>query len=311
MNQNQNTKSAFIAVVGRPNVGKSSFVNAAVGQKVAIVSDKPQTTRTRIMGVCNLNEHQIVFVDTPGFHKPRNVLDQHMSKAVHSGLSDVEAVVLVIEAAPKFRFDPAHLPPAEVELIAEIKKRQLPAVLAVNKIDLLEKKEELLVMISAYMQAYDFAAVVPISAKSGDGVDTILTELLAFSVSAPHFFDSETVTDQPDRVMVAEMIREKILRNLSAEIPHGTAVEIEQFYERDNSAGEPILEVGATIYCEKDSHKGILIGKGGSMLKRIGSLARRDIEEFFGCRTSLKLWVKVKEDWRNRGGIIHSLGLDQ
>lgn len=311
MNQNQSTKSAFIAVIGRPNVGKSSFVNAAVGQKVAIVSDKPQTTRTRIMGVCNRAENQIVFVDTPGFHKPRNVLDQHMSKAVHSGLADVEAAVLVVEAAPKFRFDPAHLPPAELELIAQLKKRQLPAVLAVNKIDLLEKKEELLGMISAYMQAYAFAAVVPISAKSGDGVDTILTELLGFCVPAPHFFDAETVTDQPDRVMVAEMIREKILRLLSAEIPHGTAVEIEQFYERDNSAGEPILEVGATIYCEKDSHKGILIGKGGSMLKRIGSLARHDIEEFFGCRTSLKLWVKVKEDWRNRGGIIHSLGLDQ
>ncbi len=311
MNNAKETKSAFIAVVGRPNVGKSSFVNAAVGQKVAIVSDKPQTTRTRIMGVCNRNENQIVFVDTPGFHRPRNVLDQHMSKAVHSGLSDVEAAVLVVEAAPKFHFDAENLPPAELELIEQIKKRKLPAVLAVNKIDLLEKKEELLEMIAAYIAVYDFSAVVPISAKSGDGIETILSELLPFCVSAPHFFDGDTVTDQPDRVMVAEMIREKILRNLSAEIPHGTAVEIEQFYERDNAVGEPILEVGATIYCEKDSHKGILIGKSGSMLKRIGSLARQDIEEFFGCKTSLKLWVKVKEDWRNRGGIIHSLGLDQ
>lgn len=306
----KDTKSAFIAVVGRPNVGKSSLVNAAVGQKVAIVSDKPQTTRTRIMGVCNRDEKQIVFVDTPGFHKPRNMLDKYMTKAAQTGLSDVEAAILVVEAAPKFKFDPESLPPAELELINEIKKRKLPAVLAVNKIDLLEKKDELLSMITAYMSAYDFTAVVPISAKSGDGVETVLSELYAFCIPSVHFFDDDTVTDQPDRVMIAEMIREKILRLLNAEIPHGTAVDIEQFYERDNSEGEPILEVGATIYCEKESHKGILIGKGGVMLKRIGSLARKDIEEFFGCKTSLKLWVKVKEDWRNRGGIIHSLGLD-
>lgn len=304
------TKSAFIAVVGRPNVGKSSFVNAAVGQKVAIVSDKPQTTRTRIMGVYNKNEHQLVFVDTPGFHKPRNMLDKYMTKAAQNGLSDVEAAILVVEAVPKFKFDPENLPPAELELIEQFKKRKLPAILALNKIDLLEKKEELLEMITAYMSAYDFSAVVPMSAKNGDGVEIIVEELLKFSKEAPHFFDADTVTDQPDRVMVAELIREKILRTLSDEIPHGTAVEIEQFYERDNSMGEPILEVGATIYCEKDSHKGILIGKGGSMLKKIGSSARKDIEEFFGIKANLKLWIKVKEDWRNRGGIIHSLGLD-
>lgn len=307
----KDTKSAFIAVVGRPNVGKSSLVNKMVGQKVAIVSDKPQTTRTRIMGVHNIDEKQIVFVDTPGFHKPRNMLDKYMTKAAQTGLSDVEAAILVVEAAPKFKFDPENLPPAEVELISEIKKRKLPAILAVNKIDLLEKKEELLSMISAYAKTFDFAAVVPISAKSGDGVDAVLSELYSFCVPSVHFFDEDTVTDQPDKVMIAEIIREKILRTLSDEIPHGTAVDIEQFYERDNSAGDPILEVGATIYCEKDSHKGILIGKGGSMLKKIGSMARKDIEEFFGCQTSLKLWVKVKEDWRNRGGIIHSLGLDQ
>ena len=202
------------------------------------------------------------------------------------------------------------MPPAELELIEQFKKRKLPAILALNKIDLLEKKEDLLEMITAYMTAYDFSAVVPMSAKSRDGVDIIVEELLKFSQTAPHFFDADTVTDQPDRVMVAEIIREKILRTLSDEIPHGTAVEIEQFYERDNSMGEPILEVGATIYCEKDSHKGILIGKGGNMLKRIGSSARKDIEEFFGIKANLKLWIKVKEDWRNRGGIIHSLGLD-
>lgn len=307
---NNETKSAFIAVVGRPNVGKSSFVNAAVGQKVAIVSDKPQTTRTRIMGVCTRDENQLVFVDTPGFHKPKNKLDQFMTKAAQTGLSDVDVAVLVVEAAPKFKFDADNLPPAELELIKEFKKRQLSAILAVNKIDLLENKEDLLSIISAYMRAFEFSAVVPMSAKKSDGVDIVIDELLKFTVPAPHYFDGDTVTDQPDRTMIAEMIREKILTLCSDEVPHGTAVDIEQFYERDNRIGEPVLEVGATVYCEKDSHKGIIIGKGGNMLKRIGSLARRDIEEFYGCKVSLKLWVKVKEDWRNRGGVIHSLGLD-
>lgn len=306
----QETKSAFIAIVGRPNVGKSSFVNAAVGQKVAIVSHKPQTTRTRIMGVCTKVDTQLVFVDTPGFHKPKNKLDQCMTKAAQTGLSDVEAAVLVVEASPKFKFDPDNLPPAEIELINEFKKRRLPAVLAVNKIDLLEKKEELLELISAYMNAFDFAAVVPMSAKKADGIDILVSELLKFAKPSPHYFDADTVTDQPDKTMIGEMIREKILTLCSDEVPHGTAVEIEQFYERDNKDGQPILEVGATIYCEKDSHKGIIIGRGGSMLKRIGTMSRKDIEEFYGCKASLKLWVKVKEDWRNRGGLIHSLGLD-
>lgn len=307
---NNQTKSAFIAIVGRPNVGKSSFVNAAVGQKVAIVSDKPQTTRTRIMGVLTKSDTQLVFVDTPGFHRPKNKLDERMAKATQSGLSDVEAAVLVVEAAPKFKFDCDNLPPAELELIAEFKKRKLPAILAVNKIDLLDEKDKLLEIISAYIKVFDFSAVVPFSAKNCDGVDILCEELLKFAKPSPHYFDGDTVTDQPDRTMIAEMIREKILTLLSDEVPHGTAVEIEQFYERDNNLGEPILEVGATVYCEKDSHKGIIIGRGGNMLKRIGSMARKDIEDFYGCKTSLKLWVKVKEDWRNRVGIIHSLGLD-
>lgn len=307
---NTETKSAFIAVVGRPNVGKSSFVNAVVGQKVAIVSDKPQTTRTRIMGVYTKEETQLVFVDTPGFHKPKNKLDQCMTKAVQSGLSDVEAAVLVVEAAPKFKFDPDNLPPAEIELINEFKKRKLPTVLVVNKIDLLDEKEKLLEIISAYMKFFDFSAVVPISAKKSDGIDNVTSELLKFSKSSPHYFDGDTVTDQPDKTMIAEMIREKILTLCKDEVPHGTAVDIEQFYERDNKYGEPILEVGATVYCEKDSHKGIIIGKGGKMLKRIGTLSRKDIEEFYGCKVSLKLWIKVKDDWRNRAGLIHSLGLD-
>lgn len=307
---NTKTKSAFIAVVGRPNVGKSSFVNAAIGQKVAIISNKPQTTRTKIMGVYNSEENQLVFVDTPGFHKPKNKLDQCMTKAAQTGLSDVEAAVLVVEAAPKFNLDYENLPAAETELMNEFKRRRLPAVLAVNKIDLLQEKDKLLALISAYMNFFEFSAVVPMSVKNGDGVTTLVSELLPFCVEAPHYFDETTVTDQPDKTMVAELIREKILNSLNDEIPHGTAIDIEQFYERDNKNGEPVLEVSATIFCEKESHKGIIIGKGGSMLKRIGTLARRDIEEFFGCKVSLKLWVKVKEDWRNRQGIIHSLGLD-
>lgn len=305
-----NTKSAFIAVVGRPNVGKSSLVNRAVGQKVAIVSNKPQTTRTKILGVCNREQDQIVFVDTPGFHKARNELGKRMIRAVGNGLSEVEAAVLVVDSAPHFKFNPEALPPAELELMSELKRRQLPVVLVLNKIDLLPKKEDLLELITAYTAAFSFAAVVPVSAKTGNGMEELLTELRCFCKESVHYFDSDTVTDQPDKTMVAEIIREKLLRRLSNEVPHGIAVEIEQFYERDNAAGEPVLEVGATVYCEKESHKGIIIGKGGATLKHVGTAARQDIERFFGCKTNLQLWVKVKEDWRNRAGVIHSLGLD-
>lgn len=306
----EKTTSAFISIIGRPNVGKSSFLNKVLGQKVAIVSDKPQTTRNRIMGVYTKENTQLVFIDTPGFHKPKNRLGEHMIKAVHSGLSDVDAVTLVIEANPKFKLDLNNLPPAELELMAEIKKRTLPAILAVNKIDLLAQKDDLLPIISAYTSHCDFKAVVPISAKTGDGVNMLLDEQLKFAKPSVHYFDADTYTDIPDRIMVGEIIREKILRLFDKEIPHGTAVDIESFYERDNKNGEPVLEVGAVIYCEKESHKGILIGKGGSMLKNVGSTARTDIERFFGCKTNLKLWVKVKEGWRDKQGVIHSLGLD-
>lgn len=305
-----NSKSAFISIVGRPNVGKSSLLNRILGQKVAIVSDKPQTTRTRIMGVYNNKETQLVFIDTPGFHKPRNKLGDNMIKAVGEGMNDVDGCVFVIEAVTKFGFDPEKLPPAELELIEAIKKRKLKTVLVINKIDLLKNKEELLGIIAAYTALYDFCAVVPLSAKSGDGVDAFIGEIMSFAKDGPHFFDEETFTDQPERVMVAEMIREKLLRKLDKEIPHGIAVSIERFYERDNSAGEPVLEVEAVIYCEKDSHKGIVIGKRGAMLKQVGTLARGDIEDFFGCKANLQLWVKVKEDWRNRQGLIHTFGLD-
>ncbi len=302
--------SAFITIIGRPNVGKSSLMNRILGQKVAIVSDKPQTTRTKIMGIKTENENQIVFIDTPGFHKAKNELDKNMNKAVSDGMTDVDAAVLVVEANPKFKFDGENLPPAEVKLIEDLKRRKMKAVLVINKIDLLENKEDLLSLIMAYTKAFDFEAVVPLSARTGDGIDILMTEIKKFSKPSPHFFPSDDVTDQPEKVIVAEMIREKLLRSLDKEVPHGIAVDLERFVERDTAEGEPIVEIEATIICEKDSHKGIIIGKGGAMLKKIGMQSRRDIEEFFGIRASVKLWVKVKEDWRNRQGLIHTFGLD-
>ncbi|MBE6797942.1 MAG: GTPase Era [Ruminococcaceae bacterium] len=302
--------SAFIGVFGRPNVGKSSLINKILGHKVSIVSDKPQTTRTRIMGVHNCGNLQTVFIDTPGFHKPRNLLGEKMIKAVGSGMTDIDAAILVVEANPKFGFNADELPPAELELINELNRRKIPTILCINKIDLLEDKSELFEIIGAYSNKSDFNSVIPVSAKTGDGVEIILDEAKKFAKESVHYFGDDEFTDQPDQVMIGEIIREKILRLLSREVPHGVAIEIERFYERDAADGNELLCVEASIYCEKDSHKGIIIGKGGSMLKKIGTLSRADIERFFGIKTDLKLWVKVKEDWRNRQGIIHTLGLD-
>lgn len=309
-NELNNSRSAFIAIVGRPNVGKSSLLNKILKQKIAIVSDKPQTTRTRIMGVHTIGDDQIVYIDTPGFHKPKTRLGEKMMESVASGMSDVDAVTFVVEASPKFKLDKDNMPPAEVALVEEMKRRRLKAVLCINKIDLLKDKSELLEVISAYNSLYEFDAVIPVSAVTGDGMDELVAEQLKYSKPSAHFFADDEVTDQADSVIVTELIREKMLRLLDKEIPHGVAVGLERFFERDTVANEPIIEVDAIIYCEKDSHKGIIIGKGGAMLKKIGSLARVDIEEFFGCKCNLKLWVKVKEDWRNREGLIHSFGLD-
>lgn len=303
-------KSAFITIIGRPNVGKSSLMNCVLGQKVAIVSNKPQTTRTKIMGIYTKDETQLVFIDTPGFHKPRNELDKNMNKAVGEGMADVDVAVLVVEAVTRFKSDGETLPPAEIELIKELKRRKLKAVLVINKIDLLEKKEELLNLIIRYNEQFPFEAVIPLSARTGDGVDLMLKELNKFSRVSPHYFDDDDVTDQPDRVFVAELLREKLLRTLDKEVPHGIAIDLEKFVERDTVNGEPIVEIEATVICEKASHKGIIIGKNGETLKKVGSLARRDIEEFFGIKANLKLWVKVKEDWRNRQGLIRSFGFD-
>lgn len=299
INNSFNTTTAFIAIVGRPNVGKSSILNRIVGEKIAIVSDKPQTTRTRITGIVTKGEMQLVFIDTPGLHKPKNALGENMVKAVSDGMADVDCCVLVVEAEEK-------MAPATLDLIERFKKRNLPAVLAINKIDLLSDKDKLLSIIAEYSKLFDFSAIIPMSAKHNDGIDLLSAELEKFVKPSPHFFDEDSFTDQPERVLAAEIVREKLLRLLDKEVPHGIAVDIEQFNERDSG----IIDMSAAIYCEKESHKGIVIGKGGAMLKKAGSQARHDLEAFFGCKVNLKLWVKVKENWRDRMGSIHGFGLD-
>lgn len=295
---NFETKSAFIAIVGRPNVGKSSILNKLLHEKVAIVSDKPQTTRTRIMGVLTEGITQLVFTDTPGLHKPKTKLGDYMVKTIADSVSDVDACLLVVEAGEK-------IGGSELELIEKFKKLNMSAVLAINKIDLVKEKTMLMEQIAQYSQLFDFSAIVPVSALDSDGLDTLKQELFNLAEEGPHFFDDDTLTDQPERVIAAEIIREKMLMLLEDEVPHGIAVSIEKMRERENA---PIVDIDALIYCEKESHKGIVIGKGGAMLKKIGSFARRDIERFLDCKVNLQLWVKVKEDWRNKSGLLKNFG---
>lgn len=299
---NNTSKTAFIAIVGKANVGKSSILNRLIGSKIAIVSSKPQTTRTRIMGVLTTEDNiQLVFTDTPGFHKPKNKLGEKMVQAVSDSISGVDSCLFVVDANDE------KLNTAELELIKKFKAEKMTVVLAINKIDMLKDKTELMKKIAEISALYDFKAVVPVSAQSGDGIDELLDELKALSVESIHFFPDDTLTDQPERVLVAEIIREKMLRLLDKEIPHGTAVAVERMHERDDGS---IMDIEATIYCERESHKGIIIGKGGQMLKKISTFARQDIENFFDIKVNLQCWVKVKEDWRNREGIIHNFGLD-
>ncbi|MBP5458852.1 MAG: GTPase Era [Clostridia bacterium] len=299
------TKTAFVAIVGCPNVGKSSLLNRMLGQKVAIVSAKPQTTRTRIMGVLTKGDTQLVFTDTPGYHRPKNKLGEKMVKAVIDGIDGVDAALLVVEPE---KVDDAPLRPAEEELLKRIRREGIPCVLAINKIDTLPEKEQLAVRIAELMQLYDFAAIVPTCAVKGEGVDELIDELAALSQVSPHFFPDDALTDQPERVIAAEIIREKMLRLLEREVPHGIAVSIERMHEREDGSG--IVDIEATIYCEKESHKGIVIGKKGAMLKKISTYAREDMEKFFDCHINLQCWVKVKEGWRDREGLIHNFGLD-
>lgn len=294
------TKTAFVAIVGRPNVGKSSLLNALIGEKVAIVSDKPQTTRTRITGVLTEGDAQFVFIDTPGLHKPRTKLSEYMVKQVGDSVADVDVAILVAEPEGEIR-------EAERQLMDSFRAKKLPAILVLNKIDTLAAKEKMMGRIAAFSSAFDFAAIVPISALTGDGVSLVLDELRNFAEPSPFFFDEDTLTDQPERVIVAEIVREKLLRCLYDEIPHGVAVAVERMKERPD---QDILDIEVQIYCERDSHKGMIIGKGGAMLKKIASSARVDIEQFMDCKVNLQCWVKVKEDWRNRENIIRSFGFN-
>lgn len=290
-------KSGIITIVGRPNVGKSTLLNALVGEKIAIVTNKPQTTRNRICGIVTRGDCQFVFTDTPGLHKARNRLGEYMDGVVRASITDVDAAVLVVEPIPK--------PGApELQLMERMKALNVPGVLVINKIDTLEQKDKLLEVIDAYQQEFDFDAILPISAQKGDGVPELMDTLTGYLTEGPQLFPEDMTTDQPERQVMAEILREKMLRLLQREIPHGTAVEITKFSERDSG----VIDVDATIYCEKASHKGIIIGKQGAMLKKISSLARADMEKFMGTKVFLQTWVKVKENWRDNLNYVRSLG---
>ena len=293
----QITKEAMITVCGRPNVGKSSLTNALVGEKIAIVSNKPQTTRNRIYGVVNSGDTQLVLLDTPGLHKAQNRLGDYMVKVVEDSLSDIDAVMMLVEPI-------AHVGKPEQIIIDRLQRGGEKAVLVINKIDTV-KKEELLAVIAAYQAAFDFDAVVPVSARTGEGLDDLLNTLKGYAQEGPQLFPDDMTTDQPDQQVCAEIVREKILYCLQREVPHGVAVEVTRFSQRN---GSDIIDLDVTIFCEKASHKGILIGKGGEMLKKISTMAREDIEQFMGAKVYLQTWVKVKENWRDNVNYIRSFG---
>ena len=299
---NNITRTAMITICGRPNVGKSSLTNALVGEKIAIVSDKPQTTRNRIYGVVNRGDTQYVLLDTPGLHKPHSRLGDYMVKVVRESLEQVEAALLLVEPI-------AHVGEPEKILLQRIQEEHLPCVLCINKIDTVEKKDDLLAVIAAYSQAFDgFDAIIPISARTGDGLEDLMAQLQTYAAEGPQLFPDGMTTDQPDAQVCAEIVREKMLLCLDKEIPHGTAVEVTRFTEREDTG---IIDLDVTIYCEKASHKGIIIGKHGDMLKRISSLARRDIEKFMGAKVCMETWVKVKENWRDNVNFIRARGYDE
>ena len=290
------TKTAMITIAGRPNVGKSTLTNYLVGEKIAIVSNKPQTTRNRICGIVTKGQTQFVFVDTPGYHKPRTKLGDYMVNVTKGSIADVDLTVMMVEPI-------ASIGPQEEGLIAQLNATKCPVILAINKIDSVEK-DTLLEVIDVYSKAANFTAIIPISAKSGDGIDALLAECEKYAIESPFLFPEDSTTDQPERQVMAEIIREKLLWTLDREVPHGTAVEITKFSERDSG----VIDIDATIYCEKASHKGIIIGKQGAMLKKISSMARVDCEKFMGTRVYLTTWVKVKENWRDSDFLVRNFG---
>ena len=293
------TKTAMITIAGRPNVGKSTLTNSLVGEKIAIVSNKPQTTRNRICGIVTKEDIQYIFVDTPGFHKPRTKLGDYMVNVTRESIADVDLTVLMVEPIPS-------VGQQELALIEQLKQSNCPVVLVINKIDTIEK-ENLLEIIALYSQAAEFKAIIPLSAKTGDGVEELLAECKKYAVDSPFLFPEDITTDQPERQVMAEIIREKLLWTLDREVPHGTAVEITKFSERDNG----IIDIDAIIYCEKASHKGIIIGKHGDMLKKISTMARADCERFMGTKVYLTTWVKVKENWRDSDFLVRNFGYSE
>ncbi|MGN0682841.1 MAG: GTPase Era [Oscillospiraceae bacterium] len=290
------TKNVFTAITGRPNAGKSSLTNLLVGEKISIVSDKPQTTRNRINGVLTKGEVQYVFIDTPGVLKAKNRLGEHMRKSIRTSMDDVDVAILIVDVTKK-------VSDAERELVRAFEQNGTEAILLLNKVDLIRDKGSLLPIIAEYSELYDFKEIIPISVKNRVNTEQILPALEKFAQEGEHVFPEDIATDRTERFLCAEIIREKILWKMQQEIPHGTAVDIESFKSRIKGDTE-IIDIGAVIICEKDSHKGMLIGKGGERLKEIGSLARTDMEDLLGAKVALKLFVKVKEDWRNRENII-------
>lgn len=295
------SKTAFVTIAGRTNAGKSSLLNAIIGEKIASVSSKPQTTRTRITGIKNIDDVQLVFFDTPGLHKPVNKLSEHMLNTVKESVSDIDAVVFMMDCTKKINDN-------ELNLLKSLNASKMPVILGLNKIDLLKSKDELAPIIAGLTSKVNFQAVVPVSVTENSGIDILVGEILKLAEESPHFFPDDMITDQPERVLAAEMIREKLLMLLSDEVPHGIAVGVEEMSERED---KDILDISAVIYCERESHKGIVIGKGGAMLKKASTAARIELEDFFQIKVNLQCWVKVKEDWRNKEGIIRNFGLSE
>ncbi len=297
------TKTVFVTIAGRTNAGKSSLLNAVIGEKIASVSPKTQTTRTKITGIVNIDETQLVFIDTPGLHKPKNKLSGHMLKAVQDSVTDRDINVILFMADCTRKIGSQ-----EAEMLEHLTKSKTPVILVLNKIDLLEDKSDLIKMITDLSSKYNFSSVIPISVTQNDGVDIVIEEVKKLAVESPHFFPDDMITDQPEKIIAGEIIREKLLVLLEDEVPHGVAVAVETMRERENSSKD-ILDISAVIFCERESHKGIIIGKKGAMLKKIASRSRAELEDFFQIQVNLQCWVKVKEDWRNREAVIRTLGL--
>lgn len=295
------TKTVFLTIAGRTNSGKSSLLNAVVGEKIASVSSKSQTTRTRITGIKTIDETQLVFMDTPGLHKPKNKLSAYMMNAVKESVADIDAVIFMADCT-------RPLGEQEENLLMDLCRRKTPVIFVLNKIDLLDDMKKLVPIIANLSAKYSLEAIVPVSVTQNDGINIVIDEAMKLAAESPHFFPDDMITDQPEKVIAAEIIREKFLDLLEDEVPHGIAVTVENMKERDD---KDLLDINAVIYCEKNSHKGIIIGKKGTMLKKAASLSRRELENFFDIKVNLQCWVKVKEDWRNRDGLIRSFGLTE